>query len=1114
MYLKVLRKPFVRLRALQKGRTTKTLLIMKLTTLLVLIACMQVSANSIAQQVSVSLKNAPLEKVFKEIKRQTGFNFVYNNRLIQAAKPVTVQLTNSSVEQVLQQSFKDQPLTYEIIEKTIIVKPVQAPATVKNAANDIRITGSVQDEDGNALFGVSVSIKGSTNGASTNAKGEFILQQVSETAILIFSSVGYESMEIPVQNRTNFLVRLNRSAKALDQTMVIGYGTTTRRYSTGSITRITSEDISKTPVTNVLLALQGRAPGVNIAQNNGLPGSGITIQVRGANSLAKSNLPLYIIDGVPYLSDPINTQTGSAYVLPSAEGNTNPLNTINPADIESIDILKDADATAIYGSRGANGVVLITTKKGKPGKTQFNANVYTGQSKAVNLMEMYNTQEYLALRRKGFTNWNVTPTTANAPDLLVWDTTANTDFTKLLLGNTAHTTDATAGVSGGDSRNSFLISGTWHKETNIFPGKQGYTRTAVNTSFNHSSLDHKLNIGFAAIYSADRNNITALDMATYAYNIPPNFPLYKADGSLFWTGSFAGPTNPLAYLQQTNDNRTSNLLSSLNVKYNLLKGLDLKATAGFSRTDMNQTRISPSTSYDPFVGTLSNSIFTYNYTNNYIVEPQVTYKAPVWKGTLEALAGGTWQFKQSKQPYYTSASGFSSDVFLNNPSLATSVSTRAYSQDYKYTSVFGRVNYNLAGTYILNLVYRRDGSSRFGPGNKFGNFGSAGGAWIFSQEKFMKGLDWLSFGKLRGSYGIMGSDAIGNYNYLDTYSASTYVYNGSAGLIPTRLANNDFKWEETRKLEAAMELGFLKDRILVSAAWYRNRSGNQLINYTVSAQTGFTSYQANLPAVVQNTGWEFTLNTTNINTKNFTWSSSVNVSINRNKLLKFDNIEKSSYYTTYVVGNPISSLYVYQYAGIDSATGVPSFTDFNKSGTITTGFAATDRGDRTYAGPTYPKYFGGFSNTIRYKSITLDILFQFVNQKARSVAASSFYPPGYMYNAAKEVMEKYLSLGAADKLITATTSTTGGLAAYRAYSNYSYSDLTLMDASFLRLKNVNLSYNLPQGLIKKAHMSNLRVYVMAQNLFTITKYDGNDPEAQGIVTPPLRTITTGIQFIF
>ncbi|RZK20774.1 MAG: SusC/RagA family TonB-linked outer membrane protein, partial [Flavobacterium sp.] len=636
-------------------------------------------------------------------------------------------------------------------------------------------------------------------------------------------------------------------------------------------------------------------------------------------------------------------------------------------------------------------------------------------------------------------------------------------------------------------------------------------------NINHSSLDQKFNMGFSAIYSTDKNDISTTDLATYAYNLPPNYPLYNPNGSLYWV---SGLNNPYGYLYQTNDNRTSNLLSNLNLKYNILDGLDIKSSFGYSKTDMKQTTIRPlsslSTAFSvPSSGTSS---FAYTYTNTYIVEPQITYNHKLWIGSINVLAGGTYQYRKSEQPYYTSATGFPSDDFLRNVSSATTISTAASSRDFKYASLFGRINYNIANKYIVNANFRRDGSSRFGPNKKFGNFGSIGGAWIFSEENFLKDkTSWFSFGKLRGSYGVIGSDEIGDYGYLATYSTSTATYNGNSSLNPSRIANDDYQWETTKKLELGLELGFFKDRLSLQGSYYRNRSGNQLITYPLSTQSGFTGYQSNLGAEVQNAGVELSLTSTNIKSKNFTWTSSFNISKNTNKLLSFDGIEKTSYFTTYLIGKPISFIASYQFLGIDPATNLPAFADLNGVGgtaSPTTGLSEIGRGDRYYVGTTYPSFFGGLSNSFAYKGFNLDFTFQFVKQKGRSLAASSFYPPGYMYNAAASVVNDYLSLGSQDYLVTAGTGGVNGRASYFGYSNWTGSDANIVDASFIRLKNVSLSYSLPSSWLSKLHAENIRVFTQAQNLLTITGYKGFDPESQGVATPPLRTIVAGLQFTF
>ncbi|MBB6130822.1 SusC/RagA family TonB-linked outer membrane protein [Mucilaginibacter lappiensis] len=1096
-------------------------------------------AQLLEKRITIVLSNQKLENALKTIAAKADIRLVYNNRVWKNSGTVNMGFTDTKIKEVLDRVLQSSDITYEVISdqfivlklKTIPVKTTELITPDSNvgieqplADQGFVVSGIVVDENGDPMPGVTVRVKNGTQIGATNAKGAYAIGVSRPNSILEFTFLGYKTIQGTVNSGITLNIRMLPDPARLDEVHIIGYGTTTKRISTGSQGGLTAKEIEIQPTTNVLQALEGRIPGVFVTQTNGLPGAGINVQIRGVNSLTKSNRPLYVIDGVPYLSDPINTLSSSTSVLPSAEGDTNPMNTINPNDIESLEVLKDADATAIYGSRGANGVVLITTKKGKPGKTKFSVNASTGVSKVAHFVPMLEIDQYLALRRKAYTNGTTassTPTNADAPDLVTWDQTANTNWQKTLLGNSARTTDLNANVSGGDVLTNFYLSGTYHKEGNVYPGGQGYQRGGAKFSLNHASADQRFSLALTATYSTDKNNISTTDLATYAYNLPPNYPIYNPDGSYYWTA--AGLGNPLAYLNQTNDNRTSNLLSSLGLKYTILKGLDIKSTFGFSKTDMNQVTIRPLSSLSPVfsIPTSGSASYTYNYTNNYIIEPQITYSTKIWKGTVNALAGGTYQFRQSKQPYYVNATGFPSDDFLTNISSATNVSTSSSSQDYKYASLFGRLNYNIENKYIVNVNFRRDGSSRFGPNKKFGNFGSVGAAWVFSEESFIKDkLNWLSFGKLKGSYGLVGSDDIGNYLYLDTYSTNGYVYNGSTGLVPSRIPNSELAWEETKKLDLGFELGFLKDRVSLSGSYYRNRTGNQLLNFPLSPQTGFSSYQGNLPAIVQNSGVELGVTTTNIKNKSFSWTSSFNISKNSNKLLSFPDIAKTSYYTTYIVGNPIGSYYTYQFAGIDPATNRPSFTHYNADGTTsavatpTFGLAAIGRGDRVYSGTSYPDFYGGLTNNITYKGFTLDFTFQFVKQKGRSLLPSSFYPPGFFANMAASVANDYLALGNPDFLVAGSTGGLNGRATFRAFSNYASTDAGIVDASFIRMKNASLSYNLPAKLLSKIGAQNVRVFVQGQNLFTITKYNGFDPESQGVATPPLRTIVSGLQFTF
>lgn len=1095
-----------------RGRVRLISRIMRLATIFIFGIMMQVSASSLAQKITLKKRNADLETVFKNIREQSGYDFIYNMKLMEKALPVTLNLTEVSVAEAVKACFANQVLTYSIEDKTVIIKDKSFVDELVDYFQDIDVLGTVLDENGEPLPGAIIKIKGTNKIYTAGNNGRFYLSAADNNAILVLSFVGYKTRELPAQAKMEIKMELDPAK--LDEVLIIGYGTTTRRLSTGSQVGISAKDIERQPVTNALQALQGRMPGVAITQTSGLPGAGINVQIRGVNSVGKVNRPFYVIDGVPFLSEPISAAVSGTPAL-SAEGATSPMNIINPSDIESIEVLKDADATAIYGSRGANGVVLITTKKGRAGKTQFSVNANTGMSKVPHFIDLLSTQEYLALRRKAFANSpGAVPGPFDAD--LTWDPNGYTNFPRLLLGNTAHTYDVNTNVSGGDVRTNFYLSGNFHKETNIYPGEQSYRRGGAHLNFNHSSADQKFTLSLSSMYSADQNDITITELGTYAYNLPSHFPLYNPNGSLYWASGF---NNPLGFLNQTNDARGSNFLSNLNLKYTLLKGLDIKSSIGYSKTDMKTNSVRPLSSLSAVAGatprTTGSVIESYVYTNSYIFEPQINYLTAIWKGNLEALVGGSWQFKQSEQPYSVNATDFLSDDFLSNIGSAATKIINSGSSEFKYASIFGRLNYNILDRYIANLSFRRDGSSRFGPNKRFGNFGSLGAAWIFSEENFLKDkLGWFSFGKLRGSYGIVGNDEIGNYQYYDSYSNSPYEYNGSTGLQPSRLANNEFQWEETKKIELGIELGFFKDRLSLTASAYRNRTSNQLLDFPVSPQTGFTGYQSNLPALVQNSGIELSLTSTNIQSKELKWTSSFNISKNSNKLLSYPDIEKTSYFTRYVVGRPLSSIFALQYAGIDPANGLPKFTDLNGNGTVSTGFIDIGRGDQYYVGMVYPSFYGGVTNSLTYKGFNLDFTFQFVKQKGKNMFASTFYPPGYPYNAASSVIQDYLALGSQDQLVTRNANTVNGRAAYLAFLNYSASDANIVDASFIRMKNASLSYNLPAKVISKIKAQNIRIYLQGQNLFTITKYDGYDPESQGVGTPPLRTITAGLQCTF
>ena len=989
-------------------------------------------------------------------------------------------------------------------------------ASQLQAQNITRVSGTVSNASNNTpLRGATVTIKDTPSTTTTDEQGNFIVTAKSDTGTLVISFVGFHTYQLKFNSTTKgpFTIHLRDDASLLNEVMVIGYGTTTKRLNTGNVGKVTAEDISKQPVNNPLAALEGRVPGLVVTQSSGVNGSGLSVQLRGQNSLIQGSDPLFIIDNVPYSPGnfPLNQLTSAAGSGSSASDGISPFSLIDPSDIESIDILKDADATAIYGSRGANGVILITTKKGKAGKTVIGANVYSGMSRVTRTMDMLNTKQYLQMRREGFANDGIAPDASTAPDLFLWDTTRYTDFKKLLIGNTAHTTDAQLSLSGGNDNTQFLIGGGYHRQTTVFPTDLGDDRASVHFNLNHNSTDKKLTVNLNVIYSSNVNDLPASDLTGYI-NTAPNFKLYDASGKLNWQEGGVSylslgllNANPLSFQNQSYTGKFQNLSSNLQLIYKVLPDLSLKVSMGYNMVTSDEVSLYPSTSLDPNLGALPFSNFANQSQKSWIIEPQAEYIKKFGASKLDVLIGNTWQDNTSSG-ILVSANNYSSDLLLGSISAAGLTYSSNLFNQYRYEGTYGRINYNLGGKYILNLSGRRDGSSRFGPADRFSNFGAIGAAWIFSEERLIKDkLPFLSFGKLRGSYGITGNDQIGNYKYLDTWTPGMATYQGISVLNPTSLYNPTYSWEKNRKAEVGLDLGFFKDRLLVSGDYFNNRSDNQLVNYTLPSQTGFSSVLENLNALVQNTGWELQVNSKNINSGSFTWMTAFNMTIPRNKLLAFPGLATSSYANTFVIGQPLSTLKLYHSLGVDANTGIYTFAGEDQNGNLTAA-------NRTVLKNTDPKFYGGLQNTFRYKRIELSVFFEFKKQNGYNYLNTlGGNVPGYSYyNQPVIVLSAWQKPG--DKTnIEKFTSSPGD--AYNAASNYLIgSDAIISDASYIRLKNLSLSYNLPNSWLTRLHITSSRLYLQGQNLFTITNYVGADPENQNMyILPPLRTITIGIQ---
>jgi TonB-linked SusC/RagA family outer membrane protein len=971
-------------------------------------------------------------------------------------------------------------------------------------AQTVTLTGRVTDQTDQPLPGVIVVVKGGLIGTTTGADGHYTLKGVPAVSVLSFSFIGFKTREIPLNGQTQLDVQLQEETTTLSEVTVnAGYYTVKDRERTGSIARVKAKELENQPVSNALSSVQGRMAGVSITQGSGVPGGGYNIQIRGANSLRRDgNYPLYIIDGMPATLQSPSSLGGT--ILPFGE--IDPLNAINPNDIESIEILKDADATAIYGSRGANGVILVTTKKGKAGsKTAFSINSSYGVSQVAGKMKMMNTPQYLEMRRQAYANDGITNIPAYAYDINgTWDDTRYTDWQNKLIGRTATNSLVQFSLAGGSENTRFLISGSHNDQTTVFSDDFRYKTDNLSTSLSHHSTDNRFTLNATSLFSNQSNNMIQTEITSDAIRLSPDAPaLYLEDGSLNWENNTF--VNPLAAYESTYSYKSKTFNTDVNLQYECLPSVYLKLNGGISYTAFEELMLRPNTMYNPAYGltpAFSQAFKNLNQQFSWVLEPQLNYRHTFNDHQLDVLLGGTLQ-QSERTALNVMGYGFESNALITNLAAAANVMVTGDDQtEYKYAAVFGRVNYQYKNRYILNLTGRRDGSSRFGPNQRFASFGAVGAAWLFSKENFLADSPWLSFGKLRSSYGITGSDLIGDYQYMDTYTVSNTPYGANTSLYPSRLFNPYFSWEKTTKLEAALELGFLKDRIQLSIAWYRNRSGNQLVGIPLPGTTGFASIQANLPAKVENRGLELELSATPVQTGRFNWISSFNISFPENKLLSFPGLEGSTYANQYVVGYPTSIVKVYNYEGIDQQTGFYRFTDHNNDGKI------SSPDDNRVIENVAVRYFGGWSNQFSYKNFDFSFLFQFVGQKQKNY--NSLMPrPGSMYNQPVEVLNVWSESNPDGKYMPYSSGTNAQI--NRLHGYFSNSTAAVSDASFIRLKNIQLGYRLPVN----KYLQNVRFYVQGQNLLTLTNYFGLDPEftLTGFL-PPLKTWSFGIELNF
>jgi TonB-dependent starch-binding outer membrane protein SusC len=1102
---------------------TQLLRIMRLMAICLFACALHVSANSHSQTITLKDKNLSLEKILHVVSAQTGFDIVCDYKLIQKAKTIDLDITNVPVAAFLTKVLSERHLDYAIERQTVVIK--EKPVLQQQFFNDIikasdPVTGIVIGEDGRPLSGANITVKGTKRGTTTNADGLFSIE-ANNGDVLIISSIGFTQRLVTINGNSIGNISMILAESKLDEVQIIAYGKTTQRLNPGNVSTIKSKDIESQNVQNPLLALAGRVPGVFISQSSGVANGGVKILIQGQNSIGKGNEPFYVIDGVPYTSQ-LNSRSslmspflfGQSGVTESVPGN--PLSFINPNDIESISVLKDADATAIYGSRAANGAILITTKRGKSGTQQIKVNAQWGIGDVTKKIKMLNTQQYLEMRNEAIKNDSITVQPFEADINGIWDTTRYTNWQDKLISNTANYTTISGSVSGGSNSFQYIFGGSYHSETSVFSKEFSDQKISGHFSLSSESENKKFHVQFTGNYMYDINKLPATDLTQISYQLAPTAPeLYTPDGQINYVfdstvGFSTFFQTPARILESKYANKTSNLIAGAQLRYTVFKNFELKTDLGYNALQSMESGISPFSIILPENRSFEQrgALFGNNRISSWSVEPQSTYKLIIGNHNAEFLLGASIQrsFNDGMKIY---GYGQNSDEVLEDPKAAiTTLVQGSLADRYKYFGFFGRINYNFSDKYILSLNARRDGTSRFGPENRFHTFGSIGGVWIFSKENFFKDISLISFGKIRGSYGTTGSDQIGNYSYLDNYIPyNTGVsYQGINSISSEKLNNPYLQWEETRKFQFGIELGLLKDIIFINASWFRNISSNQLLSYQLPVTTGFASIVRNFPAKVQNRGYEISISSNNIKRKSFNWTTSLNVTLPKNKLLEFPDFENSTFVNSLIIGQPLDNRRVFKSAGVNPETGLYQF--MSADGKLTS--SPDPIKDKTKIVKLSPDYYGGFQNTLTFKGFSLDFIFQFVKQLGGSLRYGDLNPGGYFINQPTYVLDRWQKPG---DIKTVQKFTTGyNPAAAQAASYAVGSDLGYTNASYIRLKNLSFSWNIPATSIHQLGLKGVRIFTQCQNIITITKYEGLDPEnASGFNLPPLRTITVGIE---
>ncbi|OLY94116.1 TonB-linked outer membrane protein, SusC/RagA family [Cnuella takakiae] len=962
----------------------------------------------------------------------------------------------------------------------------------------ISVTGRVTEErTGTGIAGATISVKNGTANAVTNADGNFTIN-VPQNVTLVVSYVGFRPQEVPASS-SPISVRLVPGDNSLNEVVVVGYGTKLKRDVTSSVAKVSARDFENLPLPSFEQALQGRAAGVFINSGSGKLGQALNIRVRGISSISASQQPFVVIDGVPVVSQSLGSATEP----------DNPLATINPDDIESIEVLKDAAAAAIYGARASNGVLLVTTKSGKQGRTKVSAGAYYGWSEPTRKAKFLNATQYRELFTAAAENegYDAAEEFAFETGTDDWNSTNNTNWADQAFQK-GSIQQYTASATGGDARTRFLISGSYNDQKGILIGNR-LTRGTARINIDHN-LSQRFRVGTNISLSQSNNYRVPSDNAfsnpIQLNALPPIQALKAADGlnnrnTLYY--------NNLIELEGNNRNlnKTYRTISSAFLEYAIAPGLRFRSQNGIDFTNFQESQFLGRRTLDgaptgySFDNQVTSTIFTTTNTLNY-------NKSVGGSGNIDALAGIEYQ-KGLSRGASVEGRAFPSDRFTRIQNAAIISNGSSSETEFRFVSYFARANYKINDRYLVGVSARTDGSSRFGKDNRYGFFPAVSAGWVLSEENFLKNSNTVSFLKLRSSYGRTGNAEIGNFSALPLYTSLPYA--DIAGLITSQIADPALSWESTDQFDIGLDFGFLNNRITGELDYFNKNTKDLLLSRPLPATSGFTAITQNIGDMT-NKGFEFVLNANILQGGAFRWTSSFNISTYRNEVTRLVSPITPGQRTLgrLAVGQPYGQFYGRKYMGVNPENGDALY--LAADGKTTNDY---NLGVDTILGDPNPDFYGGWNNRFSYKGFDLDVQAQFVSGNDVYNVAGFFQSVNgdYFDNQTVDQLNYWKNPGDITSIPQPRLYAGNGAGK---------SSRWVQDGSYLRIKSVNLGYNIPRNVLRNAKIESARVYVAAQNLFTFTKYKGYDPEVNttyvgnlnlghDFYTPPqARTISVGV----